>query len=48
MTKTESLTTYEDFTLDVQLEAGAYEFKFMTDTANGADFRLDRIEFERQ
>lgn len=48
MTKTESLTTYEDFTLDVQLEAGTYEFKFMTDTANGADFRLDRIEFERQ
>lgn len=48
MTKTESLTTYEDFTLDVQLEAGSYEFKFMTDTANGADFRLDRIEFERQ
>lgn len=48
MTKTENLTTYEDFTLDVQLEAGSYEFKFMTDTANGADFRLDRIEFERQ
>lgn len=48
MTKTESLTTYEDFTLDVQLEAGSYEFKFMTDTADGADFRLDRIEFERQ
>lgn len=48
MTKTESLTTYEDFTLDVKLEAGSYEFKFMTDTSNGADFRLDRIEFERQ
>lgn len=46
MTKTESMMTYEDFTLDVYLEKGNYEFKFMTDTANAADFRLDRIEFE--
>ncbi len=46
MTKTESMITYEDFTLDVYLDKGTYEFKFMTDTANGADFRLDRIEFE--
>ena len=46
MTKTESLMHYEDFTLDVWLDAGAYEFKFMTNRANAADFRLDRIEFE--
>lgn len=46
MTKTDSMMTYEDFTLDVYLEKGNYEFKFMTDTANAADFRLDRIEFE--
>lgn len=46
MTRTESMMTYEDFTLDVSLEKGNYEFKFMTDTANAADFRLDRIEFE--
>lgn len=46
MTKTDSLTDYEDFTLDVYLDEGNYEFKFMTNTANGADFRLDRIEFE--
>lgn len=46
MKKTESLIDYEDFTLDVYLDAGNYEFKFMTNTANAADFRLDRIEFE--
>lgn len=46
MTKTESLTHYEDFTLTVCLDAGTYEFKFMTNRANAADFRLDRIEFE--
>lgn len=46
ITKTESLMHYEDFTLDVYLDAGNYEFKFMTNQANGADFRLDRIEFE--
>ena len=46
MTKTASLTDYEDFTLDVSLDAGSYEFKFMNGTANGAEFRLDRIEFE--
>ncbi len=46
MTKTDSMIAYEDFTLDVYLEKGNYEFKFMTDTENAADFRLDRIEFE--
>lgn len=46
MTKTESLMHYEDFTLEVYLDAGNYEFKFMTNRANAADFRLDRIEFE--
>lgn len=46
MTQTESMMHYEDFTLDVYLDAGNYEFKFMTDTAGAADFRLDRIEFE--
>ncbi len=46
MTKTADLLDYQDFTLDVSLEKGSYEFKFMNDTANGADFRLDRIEFE--
>ncbi len=46
MTKTASLMDYEDFTLDVYLDAGNYEFKFMTNAANAADFRLDRIEFE--
>lgn len=46
MTKTESMMHYEDFTLEVYLDAGVYEFKFMTNRANGADFRLDRIEFE--
>lgn len=48
MTKTASMMDYGDFTLDVSLEAGNYEFKFMTDTEGGADFRLDRIEFEYQ
>lgn len=46
MTKTADLLDYQDFTLDVSLEEGSYEFKFMNDTANGAEFRLDRIEFE--
>lgn len=46
MKKTADLNTYEDFTLDVTLGKGAYEFKFMNSVANGADFRLDRIEFE--
>lgn len=47
MTKTLDLLDYQDFTLDVSLDEGSYEFKFMNSTANGADFRLDRIEFER-
>ncbi|MCR5755904.1 MAG: glycoside hydrolase family 3 C-terminal domain-containing protein [Acetatifactor sp.] len=46
MTKTASMTDYEDFTLDVTLEKGSYQFKFMNTKADGADFRLDRIEFE--
>lgn len=46
MTKTESMIHYEDFPLEVYLDGGNYEFKFMTDSANAADFRLDRIEFE--
>lgn len=46
MKKTADMMTYEDFTLDVYLEKGSYEFKFMTDRKNGADFRLDRIWFE--
>ncbi|MCR5254491.1 MAG: glycoside hydrolase family 3 C-terminal domain-containing protein [Acetatifactor sp.] len=46
MTKTADLNTYEDFTLDVSLNKGAYEFKFMNTVANACDFRLDRIEFE--
>ena len=46
MTQTADLLDYQDFTLDVSLEKGGYEFKFMNSTADGADFRLDRIEFE--
>lgn len=46
MTKTETIIDYEDFTLDVNLDKGNYEFKFMNNTENAADFRLDRIEFE--
>jgi len=46
MTATPSMTDYEDFTLDVTLEKGSYQFKFMNTKASGADFRLDRIEFE--
>lgn len=46
MTQTADLLDYQDFTLDVSLERGGYEFKFMNSTADGADFRLDRIEFE--
>lgn len=46
MKKTESMMHYEEFTLDICVDAGVYEFKFMTNRANGADFRLDRIEFE--
>lgn len=46
MTKTKSMIDYEDFTLDVNLDSGSYEFKFMNNTDNAADFRLDRIEFE--
>ncbi|MBR1931069.1 MAG: glycoside hydrolase family 3 C-terminal domain-containing protein [Lachnospiraceae bacterium] len=47
MTKTADMLDYQDFTLDVKLDAGEYEFKFMNSVTNGADFRLDRIEFER-
>lgn len=46
MTKTKDMMDYQDFTLDVTLEKGTYEFKFMNETENAADFRLDRIEFE--
>ncbi len=46
MTTTASMMDYEDFTLDVTLECANYEFKFMTNAADAADFRLDRIEFE--
>lgn len=46
MTRTEDLIDYQDFTLDVTLEEGSYEFKFMNGTSKGADSRLDRIEFE--
>lgn len=46
MTKTESMMDYEDFTLDVILESGNYDFKFMNNADGAADFRLDRIEFE--
>ena len=48
MTKTADMLDYQDFTLQVTLEKGQYEFKFMNSAADGADFRLDRIEFERQ
>ena len=34
------------FTLDVNLDKGNYEFKFMNNAEGAADFRLDRIEFE--
>jgi beta-glucosidase len=47
MTKTADMMDYQDFTLDVKLSSGQYEFKFMNSSANGADFRLDKIEFER-
>ena len=46
MTKTADMMTYEDFTLDVVLDTGNYEFKFMNNAEGAADFRLDRIEFE--
>ncbi len=46
MTKTKNLDDYQDFILDVTLEEGVYQFKFMTDTTDGADFRLDNIRFE--
>lgn len=46
MTKTETIMDYEDFTLDVNLDKGNYEFKFMNNAEGAADFRLDRIEFE--
>ncbi len=46
MTATGNLDDYQDFTIDVTLENGNYQFKFMTDTTGGADFRLDNIEFE--
>ena len=46
MTKTADLLDYQDFTIDMSLEKGGYEFKFMNSTTDGADFRLDRIEFE--
>ena len=48
MTKTADMLDYQDFTLKVSLEKGEYEFKFMNSLANGADFRLDRIFFERE
>lgn len=46
MTATKNLDDFQDFTLDVYLEKGNYQFKLMTDTTGGADFRLDNIEFE--
>ncbi len=46
MTATENMDDFQDFTLDVTLEKGNYQFKFMTDTTDGADFRLDNIKFE--
>lgn len=46
MTATKNLDDFQDFTLDVYLEKGNYQFKFMTDTTGGADFRLDSIKFE--
>lgn len=46
MTVTENMDDFQDFTLEVTLEKGTYQFKFMTNTENGADFRLDCIEFE--
>lgn len=46
MTATADMITYEDFTVDATLDQSIYEFKFMNSTANGCDFRLDRIEFE--
>ena len=46
MTRIEEFLNYQDFTLDVLIKEGSYEFKFMNAKANGADFRLDRIEFE--
>jgi len=46
MTTTTDMMDYQDFTLDVELSEGNYEFKFMNGIEGGADFRLDRIEFE--
>lgn len=48
MKKTADLNTYGDFTVNVKLRKGAYEFKLMNSKAGGCDFRLDRIEFERR
>ncbi len=45
--KTASLLDYEEFTMDVTLKKGAYEFKFMNTKPNGANFRLDKIIFEK-
>ncbi len=46
MKATKNMDDYQDVTLDVALEKGSYQFKLMTDTTGGADFRLDNIEFE--
>lgn len=46
MTATGDMLEYQDFTVDVKLDSANYEFKFMNGTAEGCDFRLDRIEFE--
>ncbi len=46
MKATKDLNDYQDVTLDVVLDKGSYQFKLMTDTTDGADFRLDNIEFE--
>ncbi len=48
MKKTADMNTYEDFSLEVTLNEGAYEFKFMNNTANAADFRLDKVVFEKK
>ncbi len=45
--KTASLLDYEEFTMEVTLKKGSYEFKFMNTTPNGANFRLDKIIFDK-
>ncbi len=46
MKQTADMMEYQDVTLEVELEEGSYEFKLMNGVADGADFRLDSIEFE--